>query len=119
MNVRKRWTKRLLNTVKQLKNDETFAEAHGDLGLLLLKKGARVEAAVELSRGLMGKADTRYHRRLAELLREGKMYGLALFHYSEALKAFPQDVSIHAGLRMYTTTWAGSMRPKRSLRPFL
>ena len=75
-----------------------MAEAHGNLGLLLLNKGARDEAAVELTKGLMGKADPRYHQGLAQLLREGKMYGLARYHFSEALKAFPQDVSIHAGL---------------------
>ena len=81
-----------------VKNDDTLAEAHGNLGLLLLNKGVRDEAAVELMRGLMGKADPRYHRGSAELLREGKMYSLALFHYLEALKAFPRDVSVHAGL---------------------
>ncbi|MGA2404663.1 MAG: tetratricopeptide repeat protein, partial [Syntrophobacteraceae bacterium] len=81
-----------------IENDETLAEAHGNLGLLLLDKGAGDEAAVELTRGLMGKADPRYHRGLAELLLEGKIYGLARYHFREALKAIPQDVSIHAGL---------------------
>jgi tetratricopeptide (TPR) repeat protein len=84
-------------------SDETLAEAHGNLGLLLLKKGARDEAAVELSKGLMGKDDTRYHLGLAELLKEGKMYSLALYHYLEALKAFPQEIQSMRGLHMFTT----------------
>jgi tetratricopeptide (TPR) repeat protein len=86
-----------------VESDETVAEAHGNLGLLLLKKGARDEAAVELSKGLMGKDDTRYHLGLAELLKEGKMYSLALYHYLEALKAFPQEIQSMRGLHMFTT----------------
>ncbi len=40
-----------------VKDDGTLAEAHRNLGLLLLNRGVRDESAVELTRGLMGKAD--------------------------------------------------------------
>lgn len=78
--------------------DDNLAEAHGNLGLLILAKGQRAEAGVELTKGLIGHADPRYNRGLAELLREGKMDDLAQFHYRQALRAFPDDFSIHEGL---------------------
>ncbi|HTP66308.1 MAG TPA: tetratricopeptide repeat protein [Geobacteraceae bacterium] len=81
-----------------MKDDDSLAEAHGNLGLLLQAKGEQNEAGVELSRGLKGLDDPRYHLGLARLLREGKMYALALFHYKEALRAVPDNVSAHLGL---------------------
>lgn len=78
--------------------DNGLAEAHGNLGLLLLAKGNKNDAAVELTQGLMGRPTPRYHRALASILLEGKMYALARFHYEEAVKAFPADPTIHAGL---------------------
>lgn len=81
-----------------LDDDDSIAEAHGNLGLLLLNKGEKDEAGVELTRGLMGSNDPRYHLGLAEILREGKMYALARFHYRCALKAFPDDTAIQSGL---------------------
>ena len=77
--------------------DDTIAEAHGNLGLLLLERGHDEEASVELTKGLMGWSDPRYHRAIAYLLSEGSLPALALFHYNEALKAFPDDVEIHTG----------------------
>lgn len=77
--------------------DDTIAEAHGNLGLLLLERGHDEEASVELTKGLMGWSDPRYHRAIAHLLSEGSLPALALFHYNEALKAFPDDVEIHTG----------------------
>ena len=80
-----------------LAKDNTVAEAHGNLGLLLLARGLDKEAAVELTRGLMGRPDPRYHRAIARVMSYGTHPSLALFHYDEALKAFPDDVEIHAG----------------------
>ena len=95
-----------------VENDETLAEAHGNLGLLLLNKGARDEAAVELTKGLMGKADPRYHRGSAELLREGKMYGLALFTIAKRSRRFRRMFPSMRGWRMSTATWTGSTSRK-------
>jgi Flp pilus assembly protein TadD len=80
-----------------LTKDSTIAEAHGNLGLLLRERRNDDEATVELTRGLMGKADPRYHRALADIMRKGPFPALVLFHYTEALKTFPDDVDIHIG----------------------
>lgn len=80
-----------------LTKDDTLAEAHGNLGLLLLERGLDEEASVELTRGLMGRSDPRYHRALANIMSNGSLPALTLFHYNEALKAFPDDVGVHAG----------------------
>jgi len=80
-----------------LAKDTTIAEAHGNLGLLLSEHGFKEEASVELTKGLMGRSDPRYHRALAHIMGNGSLPALALFHYNEALKAFPDDVEIHTG----------------------
>lgn len=77
--------------------DGTFAEGHGNLGLLLLECGQDEDASVELTRGLMGHPDPRYHRAIAEIMENSSLPALALFHYDEALKAFPDDVEVHTG----------------------
>ena len=68
--------------------DDTIAEAHGNLGLILLERGHDEEASVELTKGLMGRSDPRYHRAIAHLLSAGSLPTRALFHYNEALKAY-------------------------------
>jgi len=80
-----------------LAKDATIAGAHGNLGLLLSEYGHKEEAAVELTKGIMGRPDPRYHRALAHIMNSKSLPALALFHYSEALKAFPDDAEIHAG----------------------
>jgi tetratricopeptide (TPR) repeat protein len=80
-----------------LTKDATIAEAHGNLGLLLLDRGQVDEASVELTRGLMGRADPRYHRAIARIMGNGSLPSLALFHYNEALKSFPDEVGLHTG----------------------
>ena len=80
-----------------LAKDNTIAEAHGNLGLLLSERGLKEVAAVELTRGLMGRSDPRYHRAIAHIMSNGSFPALTLFHYNEALKAFPGDVEIHTG----------------------
>lgn len=77
--------------------DDSIAEAHGNLGLLLNERGLSAEASVELTKGLMGRPDPRYHRALAQIMSNGSLPALALYHYNEAIKAFPDDVAIHAG----------------------
>lgn len=78
-------------------SDPTLTVAHGNLGVLLHAEGQNDEAAVELSKGLQGANDPRYHRALAEIFANGSFPALALFHYTEALKAFPDDSALHAG----------------------
>jgi tetratricopeptide (TPR) repeat protein len=74
------------------------AEAHGNLGLLLLSRGLDDEASVELTRGLLGRPDPAYHKGLAVILAASKVYPLALFHYQEAAKGYPLDPQIQGGL---------------------
>jgi len=45
----------------------------------------------------MGRSDPRYHLAIAHIMSNGSFPALALFHYNEALKAFPGDVKIHTG----------------------
>ena len=80
-----------------LAKDPTIAEAHGNLGLLLSDHGITEEASVELTKGIMGHPDPRYHRAIAPIMSAGSLPALALFHYNEALKAFPNDTEIHTG----------------------
>lgn len=81
-----------------LAKDDTIAEAHGNLGLLLSERGLDQEASVELTKGLMGWPDPRYHLAIAPMMNTCSLPALALFHYNEALKAFPDDVTIHDGM---------------------
>lgn len=80
-----------------LTKDTTIAEAHGNLGLLLSDLGLNEEASVELTKGLMGRSDPRYHRAIARIMGNVSLPALALFHYDEALKSFPDDAEIHTG----------------------
>lgn len=80
-----------------LAKDDTIAAAHGNLGLLLAARGRDQEAAVQLTQGLMGVSDPRYHLALARILGTGSIPALALFHYNEAIKAFPDAPEIHLG----------------------
>lgn len=80
-----------------LAKDTTLAEAHGNLGLLLRSRGLAQEASVELTKGLMGRSDPRYHRAMAQIMGTGNLPALALFHYDEALTAFPDDADTLGG----------------------
>lgn len=81
-----------------LEKDGALAEAHGNLGLILHDRGLDEEASVELTQGLMGHPDPRYHLAMAQILGDGTNPSLAVFHYSEALKAYADDTSILEGL---------------------
>ena len=74
--------------------DPEFYPASGNLGLLHQKKGASEEAAVELSIGLKS-GDPRYNAGLARIMADKNLYQLAIFHFKEALAAFPDDASLH------------------------
>jgi tetratricopeptide (TPR) repeat protein len=77
--------------------DPTFIKASGNLGLLYLKKGRLDDASVELTKALQQERDPRYHRGLATIFGERKLYSLSLYHCTEALKAFPNDASLLLG----------------------
>lgn len=80
-----------------LAKDTSIAAAHGNLGLLLSERGLIGEASVELTKGLKGYPDPRYHRAIARIMSNGSLHALALFHYNEALKVLPDDVESHVG----------------------
>ena len=98
--------------------DDTFADAHGNLGLLLLQNKNPKEAVVELTRGLMGKPDPRYHAALAEILRD-KAPTLALFHYGEALKASPGDLVLRLGWAQTLAETGQDDKAEREFRALL
>lgn len=74
-----------------LRIDPSFSRAAGNLGLLLLERGETDAAAVELSKGLQGGNDPRYHRGLAAVFTARHVPSLALYHADEALRSFPDD----------------------------
>lgn len=80
-----------------LRLDPAFYQASGNLGLLHLKKGATEEATAELSAGLKS-GDPRYNAGLARIFSDSKLYTLAIYHYGEALTAFPTDAGLHRDL---------------------
>lgn len=77
--------------------DPEFYPATGNLGLLNRKKGAGEEAAVQLSVGLKT-GDPRYNAALARIFADQKLHLLAIFHFKEALAAFPDDPSLHSDI---------------------
>jgi len=81
-----------------LKEDPTFPRAHGNLGWIYFQKGMLDDAALELTKALAETNDPRYHKGLARIYAEKKIYTLATYHYNEAIKGLPGDASLHAGL---------------------
>lgn len=82
---------------KALQSEPSFAQASGNLGLLYAKKGMKDDASIELSKGLAS-GDPRYHKALAELLAENKMYPLAAYHFNTAANGLPNDLPLFTGL---------------------
>lgn len=99
-----------------LRADPDFAEAHGNLGVLLARQGADDEASAELTRALMSKPDSRYHRALAEIVGQKKLYGLSAFHYEQALASFPDDIESRAGL---ATAYMGLGQYEKAEREYM
>ncbi len=98
----------------QLK-DRGFARASGNLGLLYAQKGMKDEAAVELAKGLGAFSDPRYHKAMAIILVERKVYSLAAYHYGEAVRGLPRDPSLFTGL---AEIHMASGQPDRALEEY-
>ncbi|OGT98520.1 MAG: hypothetical protein A2X80_10975 [Geobacteraceae bacterium GWB2_52_12] len=90
---------------KSLKQQRSFPEASGNLGLLYAQKGMKDEALVELSRGLSANSNPRYHKAMGLILAERKVYPLALYHLSEAGRELPGDSVVSMNLaEIYAAT---------------
>ena len=74
--------------------DPRLADAHGRLGLLLLGKGEREEASVELITALQLKDSPSYARAAAEIFLEGKLHALAIHFFEQALPAYADDADL-------------------------
>lgn len=83
---------------RALRQDASFARASGNLGLLYAQKGMDDEASVELSRGLSTHQNPLYHKAIARIFAERKVYPLAIYHYNEAGKELTRDAAIFTGL---------------------
>jgi len=83
---------------KALQQEQSFPLASGNLGLLYAQKGMNDEASVELSRGLAARSNPRYHKALARILAERKVYSLAIYHYTEAARELTRDPAVFNGL---------------------
>jgi len=83
---------------RALRQDASFARASGNLGLLYAQKGMDDEASVELARGLSAHQNPLYHKAIARIFAERKVYPLAIYHYNEAGKELSRDEAIFTGL---------------------
>jgi len=81
-----------------LKKDPAFPLANGKLGFAYYLKGMLDDSALELTKALAMSKDPLYHKGLARVYADKKIYPLALYHYSEAVKGLPADVSLHVGV---------------------
>ena len=90
---------------KALQQEPAFARASGNLGLLYAQKGMNDEASVALARGLATVQNPLYHKAMARIFAERKIYSLAIYHYNEAGKELSRDASVFTGLaEIYSTT---------------
>lgn len=83
---------------KALQLEKSFPRASGNLGLLYAQKGMNDNALVELARGIAGAPNPAYHKAMARILAERKVYPLAIYHYNEAARDLPRDSSVFTGL---------------------
>ena len=74
--------------------DPRLADAHGRLGLLLLGKGEREEASVELIAALQLKDSPSYARAAGDIFLEGKLHALAIHFFEQALPAYASDAAL-------------------------
>ena len=74
--------------------DTRMPDAHGRLGLLLLGKGDREQASVELMAALQGGDSPASARALGGIFLEAKLYALALHFFEQALPAAAQDAAL-------------------------
>jgi tetratricopeptide (TPR) repeat protein len=90
---------------RALLKERTFSVASGNLGLLYAQKGMNAEASVELARGLSSVQNPKYHKAMARILADLKVYPLAIYHYNEAVRELTRDASIFLGLaEIYRST---------------
>ncbi len=83
---------------RALQQAPSFARASGNLGLLYAGKGLNDEASVALARGLSSVSNPLYHKALAQILVEQKVFPLAAYHYNEAGRELSNDASVFIGL---------------------
>jgi tetratricopeptide (TPR) repeat protein len=100
---------------RALQQAPSFGRASGNLGLLYAKKGMNDEASVELSRGLATEKNPYYHKAMAKILAGQKVYSLAAYHYSEAGRLLPSDVTIFTGL---ADVYTASNQPDKALEEY-
>ena len=98
-----------------LQQAPSFSRASGNLGLLYAQKGMSDEASVALARGLSTIPNPYYHKAMARILADQKVYSLAAYHYNEAGRELIGDASIFIGLAgIYTA----SNRPDKALEEY-
>lgn len=100
---------------KALQQERTFPLASGNLGLLYAQKGLNDEASVELARGLSTLPNPKYHKAMARILAERKVYPLAIYHYSEAAQALTRDAGVFTGL---AGAYAATGQPDKALEEY-
>jgi tetratricopeptide (TPR) repeat protein len=83
---------------KALQQERSFPLASGNLGLLYTQKGMNDEASVELARALSSHPAPRYHKAMARILAERKVYPLAIYYYGEAARELTRDATVFNGL---------------------
>ena len=97
---------------KALQQEKEFPLASGNLGLLYAQKGMNDEASVELSRGLFPRANPKYHKAMARILAERKLYPLAIYHYGEAARELTRDAAVYNGM---ADAYAATGQPEKAL----
>lgn len=97
---------------KALQLESTFPQASGNLGLLYAQKGQNDAALVELARGLSASSNPKYHKAMARILAERKVYPLAIYHYGEAARSLTRDASVFNGM---ADAYAASGQPEKAL----
>lgn len=100
---------------KALQLERVFPLASGNLGLLYAQKGMNDDASVELAQGLSAIPNPKYHRAMARILAERKVYPLAIYHYNEAARELSRDPSLFSEL---ADTYAAAGQPDKSLEEY-
>src|ERR1039457_2866387 len=83
---------------ESLKDDPEFAAESGNMGMIHLQQGLNDEAAAELARAVKVVQNPRFHKGLADIFSERRLYSLALYHFGEAAKLAPGDTSLHGAI---------------------
>lgn len=97
---------------KALQQERSLPLASGNLGLLYAQKNMNDEASVELARGLSAIPNPKYHKAMARILAERKVYPLAIYHYNEAARDLTGDAGILTGL---ASAYVATGQPDKAL----